>query len=217
MAILSTEIPISNIQSVLLKLLKRVEKINGSELARRLDLPAPTINRILSGQVTDPRSSTLILIADYFKISVDQLLGKAPLPLDDGDEFASLRPFRSVPIFTLNELTVNQQPTRWFQWDTDNISDYSKVFAVEIDTHKYAPEFSKETVLVVDPCAEPADNDFIIIQITPSSAPSIKRLVIEGNEKYLYPLQQELKVLALQDLQYRILGVILEAHLDFRN
>lgn len=49
---------------------------SGSDLARQLDIPPPSINRILAGQVTDPRCSTLILLADYFKVGIDQLVGR---------------------------------------------------------------------------------------------------------------------------------------------
>ncbi|MCB1827568.1 MAG: helix-turn-helix transcriptional regulator [Coxiellaceae bacterium] len=52
---------------------------SGSDLARQLKIPPPSINRILSGQVTDPRISTLILLADYFDVSIDQLLGREEL------------------------------------------------------------------------------------------------------------------------------------------
>jgi len=49
---------------------------SGSDLARQLNIPPPSINRILSGQVIDPRISTLILIADHFDIGIDELLGR---------------------------------------------------------------------------------------------------------------------------------------------
>lgn len=52
---------------------------SGSDLARQLGIPAPSVNRILSGQVTDPRISTIILLANYFDTSVDQLLGRQKL------------------------------------------------------------------------------------------------------------------------------------------
>lgn len=49
---------------------------SGTKLAEELNIPAPSINRILSGQITDPRLSTVVLIADYFEISVDDLIGR---------------------------------------------------------------------------------------------------------------------------------------------
>lgn len=56
---------------------KRVK--SGSDLARQLGIPPPSINRILSGQITDPRCSTLMLLADYFEVRMDQLVGREKL------------------------------------------------------------------------------------------------------------------------------------------
>ena len=69
---------VSSVSHVLAELLQQTH-INESELARRVNLPKATINRITSGRTPDPRASTLIAIAEYFNISVDQLMGKKPL------------------------------------------------------------------------------------------------------------------------------------------
>ena len=67
-----------SISDVLIDLLKQ-SHINESELARRVNLPKATINRIMSGRTPDPRASTLLAITDYFNISIEQLMGKNPL------------------------------------------------------------------------------------------------------------------------------------------
>lgn len=60
-----------------LQLLMRERQIaSGAALARHLDLPAQSINRIISGQVRDPRISMLILLADFFCVTIDYLLGQ---------------------------------------------------------------------------------------------------------------------------------------------
>ena len=71
--------PVTKLQTNLQRLMTHHQVKSGSDLARQLDIPAPSINRILSGQVTDPRCSTLLLLGDYFKVTIDQLLGRATL------------------------------------------------------------------------------------------------------------------------------------------
>jgi len=66
------------IQTVLIKLLAD-EQLSANALANLLHLPTPTIHRLLTGDVRDPRISTLTIIADFFAISIDQLIGKKPL------------------------------------------------------------------------------------------------------------------------------------------
>ena len=43
------------------------------DLARELDIPQPTIHRIVSGKSTCPHERSLIPIADFFNISVEDL------------------------------------------------------------------------------------------------------------------------------------------------
>lgn len=49
---------------------------SGTQLARLLNLPAPTVNRLLSGAVQDPRLSTLMRVANHFKVTLDELIGR---------------------------------------------------------------------------------------------------------------------------------------------
>ena len=53
-----------------------------ADLCRGVNLPQTTINRLLSGQTNDPRISTLLVVAQFFDISVEQLLGKDLIILD---------------------------------------------------------------------------------------------------------------------------------------
>lgn len=43
------------------------------ELEKKVGVPQPTIHRILTGESTDPRTKTLLPLADYFKVSVADL------------------------------------------------------------------------------------------------------------------------------------------------
>jgi transcriptional regulator with XRE-family HTH domain len=48
-------------------------EISENELARRTGVPQPTIHRVLSGRVADPRDGTLRPLATFFGVSVEQL------------------------------------------------------------------------------------------------------------------------------------------------
>lgn len=49
---------------------------------RGINLPQTTINRLLTGQTTDPRVSTLVGLAQFFEISLEQVLGQEMLVLN---------------------------------------------------------------------------------------------------------------------------------------
>lgn len=57
-----------------LSLLLKKYNVSEGTLARELSLPYNTIHRLVSGYTTDPRISTLKLIASYFNVSMDSLL-----------------------------------------------------------------------------------------------------------------------------------------------
>lgn len=65
-------------------------RISENELARKTGVPQPTIHRVLSGKVEDPRDGTLRPLAMYFGVKVEHLRTKEP------DYFRAL-PERSRP------------------------------------------------------------------------------------------------------------------------
>src|SRR3990167_6216814 len=52
----------------------KARNIQQNQIAQALGIPTMTIRRIISGETTDPRISTLKLIADYLNITIDSLL-----------------------------------------------------------------------------------------------------------------------------------------------
>lgn len=191
---------------------------SGSDLARQLDLPAPTINRILSGHVQDPRASTLTLLADYFGVTIDQLLGKAALPSDIQEISTPLKPSIAIPVIS-TDLTTNLQTSLsevkdWFRWTTEKPSHSSDVFAVRVSHRQCEPVFQKGSLLVINPALQPQEHDFVAVQFEQDNHISIRKYRQDGRETYFYPLQPEHKVIAANDIAHTILGVVIEAHIN---
>lgn len=63
------------LKRVLKKLLAQ-HGLTANALANKLNVPTPTIHRLVTGDVKDPRISTLIIIANYFSVTIEQLLGR---------------------------------------------------------------------------------------------------------------------------------------------
>ena len=62
--------------------LMQAQKLSSSELARRTGVAQPIIYRLMNGNTCNPQILTVKPIADYFAISIDQLLGFSPLDLN---------------------------------------------------------------------------------------------------------------------------------------
>lgn len=64
-----------NVSIVLRELLDR-DRISPTELHRRTGVPQSTLSRILNGKIVDPSDKHISRIAEYFRISTDQLRGR---------------------------------------------------------------------------------------------------------------------------------------------
>ncbi len=67
-----------NVALVLKELLVR-DGISATELHRRTGVPQSTVSRILAGKIVDPSDRHVSKIADYFRVSTDQLRGRVAL------------------------------------------------------------------------------------------------------------------------------------------
>jgi transcriptional regulator with XRE-family HTH domain len=61
-----------------LKELREEQKLTQEQLAEQLGTSKPTINRY-EKNIREPEYDTLINIADYFKVSIDYLLGRTAI------------------------------------------------------------------------------------------------------------------------------------------
>ena len=73
------EIDSSLLSKTLRKLIATEISLTPSSLASKLGIPTNKITRIINEDVTDPRASTLIQIASYFDVTINELLGLEPI------------------------------------------------------------------------------------------------------------------------------------------
>lgn len=82
-------------------------KMSEADLSRGVSLPQTTINRLLTGQTTDPRVSTLVAIAQFFEISLEQILGRELLVLNSNCRYGKNSTVPVVPWDCLAEYCYN--------------------------------------------------------------------------------------------------------------
>jgi|GEM_PF-2492081 len=79
-----------------------------ADLSRGVNLPQTTINRLLTGQTTDPRVSTLIAITQFFDISLEQVVGLELLVLNSNCQHGKSSTIPVVPWECLQEFFCNK-------------------------------------------------------------------------------------------------------------
>lgn len=197
-----------NIQAVMDK-----KEITTAALAQHLLLPYNTVNRIVTGTTTDPRISTLKLIADYLQVSLDELVyGSPSINMTSSQEGQPT----SAPLFTWDQLTETQwqekfTPKTWSNWIPipmmvpDKLSPYA--FALEAK-RTMQPRFPLGTVLIVDPAESPRDGDLVIIRMSDTGEISVKELVIDPPSWQLKPVVSESATINFEKNQHEVIGVI---------
>lgn len=193
-------------------LIERESKLSPAALARKLGIPTNKITRILNGDVTDPKASTLLQIANYFEISIEQLLGLEPLVREGISEQPEAT--RSLPIYEFTK--PFQVAKEWYRWAFNEID--GEYFALTIDTDLYEPTFPQHSLLIVNTDIMPDDRSYVVVKNkdTPQHC-SIKKYVLEANQIYLYPINPKLPVEIFDKNLYTITGVVLEVHQNLRS
>lgn len=194
-------------------LINRDKKLSPAALARKLGIPTNKITRILNGDVTDPKASTLLQIASHFGITIEQLMGLESI-IPQG-ELRELTSSQQVPVFELSSYKNKSAPREWYRWSENTIDgDY---FALSVDTDLYEPTFPSNSLLIINPDLKPEDRAFVVVRTRDKPVySSIKKYVIDGNQIYLYPINPKLSVEIYDEDLYVISGVILEVHQKLR-
>lgn len=198
------------ISSTLSELLAK-HNISEAELGRQTNIPRGTINRLVNGKTPDPRASTLEAIAHFFKISVDQLLGKQPLILSNTIANTELS---YIPIIEWDD--VNQWKDKiknlsfenHENWTTLNMVTSDELFAVRVRGESMWPNFQENTILIINPNKAAISKNFVIAYIMRNNEIVFRQLITEGSFKILNAINSIFPPIVLENYD-EILGVLI--------
>ncbi len=188
--------------------------LNEAKLARIADIPQPTLHKILAGKTTDPRISTLKILADYFNTSVDDLyMGVSKTSLA-----RTTAHVQSIPVISWQDCGKGLHfihrltPAQWHQW-----------LVVEfLEKHLYAlttkpsmeSAFHIGTTLIIDPLKTPKDGDLVIIHYPNSQEATLRKLTIDGPNQLLAAIHPNLRSDELTP-EIKLLGIVIQARYTY--
>lgn len=205
---------------MLIRELMKEHGICESELARRVNLPQTTINRLLLGGTLDPRAHTLKPIADMFGVTIGQLCGFEPLTIpsfplsEQGNQKIA---WRFIPIIHWDQVNSwvftkkNTNPMLHKKWIGTERSLSEDAFALPSLTFMQ-PRFRKNSVLIIDPKAPFKDGHFIIVALDGIN-PTVRKIVMDGADTFLKPFDQTQALIKLTK-KHIVYGTIVESRLD---
>jgi len=201
-----------------LQLLLQIHHINESELARQIDLPRQTINKIITGTVSDPKSTTLIKIANFFNISVDQLLGNSSSIFTHHKNFNSIL---SVPVLqdinlkSFETLSIMNKDTKNFiKIEIEQKNE--TIFAIILEDDSMFPKFEKGTILIFALNNIIHDNTYSFVYSKKNKIFLFRKIVHKENEIVLLPLNPNFPVITLEKND-KIIGKLIKSIIEYNS
>lgn len=191
--------------------------ISEAELSRQTNIPQPTLHKILAGKTADPRASTLRLLADYFNVSVDQLI--TGVFIGQANEQVSTET-QSIPIISWQDCIQGSAfiqtltPSSWSDWvvieyQADNVYALLSKPCME-------PRFPKGTTLIVDPDFGPADGDLVVVHYPETQEATLREYSSDGPIKLLMPVGSNAHRETLTE-NIKIIGVVIQSRFAYHN
>jgi SOS-response transcriptional repressor LexA len=195
-----------------LKQLMHLHHLNEAKLARNTSIPQPTLHKILTGNTVAPKISTLRLLADYFNVTLEELY-------TSGYSFQIQKTkSQSIPIISWHDCTKSLE-----YLDTLSLSNCEEWIVIEpltkytyglISKSSMEPQFPKNTILIISPETAAEDGDFVVVHYLDSEEATLRELVLDGPNKLLIPLSQNIGTDKLDD-QIKILGVLMQSRFTY--
>lgn len=196
-----------------------------THLAKLTGVPQPTIHRFMSGLHGEPRSSTLKPIADYFGITLAQLLDT---DLETGEVVSNVQglatgAYLAVPLVSWvqagnwTEIVDNYSPEygEYVAARDSKPGKYAFALRVEGDSmvsHNH-DSFPHGTILIVDPSRAAGPGDFVVAKDVLTGCATFKRLMQDGGRWFLKPLNPAYPLIPIDDPAIRVIGVVIESQI----
>lgn len=188
--------------------------INAAKLARDLDLPAATIKNLRCGDNKNPTLSTLIPIAQYFSITVSQLIGEVAIVDNQNIMADQLYSIVKIPIVSW------ENADSWRSAVTTSsfiaIAEDEKLpvhFALSVEEDDLQI-FSKDSILLINAEQKPAHKDFVIVQKCGQKA-VLRQFFDEGDGVFIKSLVKESPFIPWSD-EHVLLGVVYRFQKKFK-
>jgi SOS-response transcriptional repressor LexA len=189
------------------------------DLAREVNIPAPTIHRLLTGKSTRPYKSSLLPIADYFSVKVEQLTGEEPIlgvqTSEQGQpgsaDVEKIHYITLIPWESLDLLSSNDQNSFEKLPFFGKISDNG--CATIIQDSSMEPVFARGSLLIFDTKKLPKDRSYVLVQLHDSKQFVFRQLLMDAEHKYLKPLNPDLNTFKMRLLgsEDKIVAALVEA------
>lgn len=207
-------LPSNNTLSINLRRLMLSLGINECTLSRSTNIPQPTLHKILSGKTSDPRASTLKILSEHFKISIEELLYGTPVTdlQNTSPQTQSIAVISWGDCLNAKKFVDKLTPSNWNKWVVSEFISHDLYGLVSKCSME--PRFPKGTIFIIDPAGIPEDGDLLIVHFPQTSEASIREFSVDGPSKLLLPICPNSSICPLSD-DINILGIVIQTRFFF--
>lgn len=195
--------------NIKIKSLMEAHKITLSKLSEETGVPVATIKRLESDSKANPTISTLIPIAHFFNISLNELID-----ISDDKPIVSTIEYDNrlvkVPVFAMNDLLKTKKKHTSIGCVYLESENPDKKFAIYMSLDflgELEGESLSNTCLIINAEKKPKNRSYILVEKISIKKISLKILLIEDDILYLKPINKDFKSILFSE-DYRIIGVV---------
>ncbi len=199
----------------LIRLMKDHET-NMTHIYKETGVPVTTIQRICKDPNANPTLASLMPIADFFSITLAQLIGEDPLPNGKATK-STVKNWTNVPIISW-EQAINWPNLSHSNPEQPHVATEIKVaentFALEINEDHWE-QFHRGSIVIVNPALKPVNRDYVVTHKTGSNHATLKQILLHENDIYLKPMNSDFKT-TLMDDSHQILGIVIQVRMNLK-
>jgi SOS-response transcriptional repressor LexA len=207
---------------------RKAADMSQGELAKRVKVSRAAISQWENGSTQEIGGSNLLAASRALNVSPDWLArgvgdrtsGNSHTVAEQSSAYI-YRNNRSVPVISWAQAgkwpeimgQISPETTgNWIQMDGDfSAQSFGLVVDDSVITQESIP---KGSTIIVDPSHEPTNGSLVVAKLPESDTATFKRLLIDGNIRYLQPLNTSLRAIEI-DKSCVICGVVRRAITDF--
>lgn len=196
-----------------LKYLMKMRGIKDNDLSEATGVPMTTIYRMKIGYTADPRLSTMKAVADYFGVTLGQIIGEEPLNLD------LLHPDKGVtkvPVVNWEQIatweTVSKEKS--LPWVLIENAASRKLFALRVNSDEYGEKFPRQALLLVESTETNVYPQYVIVQNKMTQYCMLaKRMRSVSGDCFVHP-QNAAMIIPVDIKKHQTMGVVVGVRID---
>lgn len=193
-----------------LKKLMEKSGLSEAELSRRTGIKQPIIHRLLSGENNNPKLQTIKPIADYFLVTISQLIGEDKImTVWEGLTSAKHQGWNKVKIINLDKV---KKPS-CFEFVITEAKISKNSFAMYITDQSMEPLFPNGCVIIAEPEMRPSNKSYVIIDHSTDGI-LLRQMIINDNRKFISPINFNFGTIRDFTSKDKLLGVVVRTIYD---